>query len=262
MQNNPNRNNLITIIVVVVSLLFMAYALMPDKKASGILSKLSAVHKSPAPEFDWFDNTEASPIHNKEDLSKVWQSKPRCCIAKNDLRKNNREFYKSCYIAMQNYPSNKDITANCLWLMGGALENKEERILLKETFIQKFFYYDKPLDRCANCDHANVSARIARELARYYKSTNRFDEAIKLLERMNDERKQEMSDWVLAELSTQLGKYYLNPEYNGNNFNRIEGNYLSLKESKNNETLGKRYGKPGRFDKLETIYLQLKEAKG
>jgi len=262
MQDQANKENLIIIAVIVAGLLFIAFSILPSKKSSNLSSQLSTINQStinhsPVPSFDWFDDVDAPEIHNKEELSKVWQSKPRCCVPKRELEQNNRAFYKACYVAMQRFPSNNDIVANCLWLMDGALETREEHIKLNEYFISKFFYYDKPLDRCANCDHANVSARIAQELARQYKSTNRFSEAIKLLERMNDERSQETSDWVLAELSTQLGKYYLKPEYIGNNTGRIEANYLKLKPLKNNETLGKRYGKPGRFDKLEEIHLKL-----
>ena len=268
MLDRTNKENLTIIAVIVAGLFFIAFSIMPSKKSSRLSSQLSSIHestiqKSSVPSFDWFDDVDAPKIRNKEELSKVWKSKPRCCVPKRDLERNNREFYKACYIAMQRFPSNDDIVANCLWLMDGALETRAERIKINEYFIQRYFYYNKPLDRCANCDRANVSVRIARELARQYKSTNRFDEAIKLLERINDERQQDTSDWVMAELSTQLGKYYLNPLYIGNDTSRVEINYLKLKPFENNESLGKRFGKPGRFDKLEEIHFKLlKNTKG
>ncbi|MCK5662100.1 MAG: hypothetical protein KAI17_01370 [Thiotrichaceae bacterium] len=258
MQDQANKENLTIIAVIVTGLLFVAFSILPSKKSPDMMSQLSTMQQSPVPSFDWFDDVDAPEIHSKEELSKIWQSKPRCCVPKRELEQNNREFYKACYVAMQKYPSDDDIVATCLWLMDGALETRAERIKINEYFIQKYFYYNKPLDRCANCDRANVSVRIARELARQYKSTNRFGKAIKLLERINDERQLDTSDWVIAELSTQLGKYYLSPEYIGNNTQRIEANYLKLKPFRNNETLGKRFGKPGRFDKLEEVYLKLK----
>jgi hypothetical protein len=262
MQDQANKKNLTIIAVIVAGLLFIAFSVIPLKKSSDLSSQLSSLHESsmqqpPVPRFDWFDNTNAPAINDRHELSKVWQSKPRCCVKKDELTQNNREFYKACYVAMQTYPSDDDINAKCLWLMGGALETGEQRLKLRETYMKHYFHYDKKLDNCANCAPANISARIAQSLAGQYIYTDRFDEAIKLLERMNDERSQETSDWVLAELSTQLGKYYLKPEYIGNDTGRIKENYLKLKPLKNNESLGKRFGKPGRFDKLEEIHLKL-----
>ncbi len=259
MLGKNNKENLIIIVVIVAGLLLLAVSIIPSKKSSELLSQLSSTPQSSVPSFDWFEDIDAPEIHNKEELSKIWQSKPRCCVSKHELQQNNREFYKACYVAMQRYPSDKDINANCLWLMDIALETRDERIKMNEYFIQKYFYYNKPLDNCANCNRADVSARIAQELARQYKATKRFDEAVKLLERINDQRLQNTSDWVIAELSIQLGKYYLDPEYIGNNTQRIEDNYFKLEPFRNNETLGKRNGKAGRFDKLEAVLLELQQ---
>lgn len=255
MQDKTNKENLIIIALLVAGLIFIGFSLETNKKTSGILPQLSTIEPinsastfqpstaqlaepSPVAQFDWFDDIDAPQIHNKKQLSKVWQSKPRCCVDKKELQKNNREFYKACYVAIQQYPSNNDIEAFCLWLMDIALESAEERLKHNEYFIKKFFYYDRPLNNCANCAPANVSARIAQQLSRQYKNSNRFDEAVKLLERMSDERHQETSDWVLAELTTQLGKYYLDPQYIGNNFERIKINYIKLEPTKDNEILG------------------------
>jgi tetratricopeptide (TPR) repeat protein len=263
MPNNSNKNNLTFIVVAVLALLTIAYSLNNKKKSSDLLPNLATMNEPLAPHFDWLDNIDAPVINNRQELSKVWQSKPRCCVSKRELTQNNREFYKACYVAMQTYPSDEDINAKCLWLMGSALETSEQRLQLYETYMKHYFYYDKKLDHCANCAPANISARIAQSLAGKYIYTDRFDDAIKLLERMNDERSQETSDWVLAELSTQLGKYYLMPEYIGNNINRIKMNYSKLKPTRGSEQLGKRFGKPGRFDKLETVYNKLiKKQKG
>jgi len=237
----------------VIGLVSIAYALHL-KNTTVAQAKLALQESSIVPYFDWFEDIDAPQINNRKELNEIWRLKSRCCD--DQSKKNNREFYKACYIGLQNNPEDKDLEAHCLWLMDVALENREQFITHNELFLDKYFYFDKPTDNCINCEPANTSARIAEQLARMYSQNKQLDKAIHLLERMNDERADETSDWVLAENTTQLAELYLLPEYKGNNFERIQINYLKLKPNRHNKTLGKTHH---RFDKLEKAYFKLQK---
>ena len=245
---------LIMVVVIAVLLMFE----FGDKKTVSITELVPVSASLETEKFDWFEDVEASALDNVKEVSKLWRSKPRCCKDKEVIQQNNREFYKACYLSMAKYPRDRDIGAVCLWLMPSGVDSKEQRIRIRELFLRDYFYYDRLLDSCANCDHANISARIAMSLARQYKSDKRLDDAISLLEQMNDERRDEMSDWVLAEFSTLLGKLYQEDQLTAEKIERLDKNYQTLLPLKNNKTLGKRSGKSGRFDKFEIVYKQLK----
>jgi len=254
MQNNSNRNNLSIITIIVISLISIAYFLSV-KNHNATLAQLSFAEKpSIVPYFDWFEDIDAPQINNRKELDKEWSLKKRCCGE--ESKRNNREFYKACYIGMQHNPADKDLEAHCLWLMDVALESRKQFITHNEVFIKKHFYFDKPTDNCANCAPANTSARIAQQLARMYQQNNQLDKAVRLLERMNDERADETSDWVLAENTTQLAEFYLSPEYEGDSIERIQFNYLKLKPNRNSQTLGKAHH---RFEKLEKVTIKLQK---
>jgi len=204
--------------------------------------------------FDWFDEIDAPQINNRKELNKLWSAKSRCCD--DESKRNNRQFYKACYVGMLNNPADKDLEAHCLWLMDVALEKREQFISHNELFLDKYFYFDKPLDNCANCKPANTSARVAQQVARMYQQDGQLYKAIQLLERMNDERSDETSHWVLAENTTQLAELYELAEYNKDNIDRIKTNYLKLKPHRNSKTLGKTHK---RFDELEKAYFKLQD---
>lgn len=208
--------------------------------------------------FDWFDDIDAPTLKSDDEVSKLWQSEVRCCDDKKVVQKNNREYYKACYQSMAAHPQDRDLAAICLWTMDNAIEKRELRLKHNEYFIQEFFDYDRRTDNCYNCKPANISARIAMDLSYLYHFYDRDNDAITLLEKMNDQRKDEMSDWVIAEFSTWLAKLYLENDSGVDKLARIEANVLTLKQIKDNESLGWRFNKPGRFDKLEAAYLALK----
>ena len=245
---------LIMVVLIAVLLMFE----FDDKKTESLTELVPGSASLEVEKFDWFEDVEASALDNVKEVSKLWRSKPRCCEDKEVIQQNNREFYKACFLSITKYPSDRDIGAVCLWLMSSGVDSKQQRTRIRELFLRDYFYYDRLLDNCSNCDHANISARIAMSLARQYKSDKRLDDAISLLERMNDERRDEKSDWVLAEFSTLLAKLYQEGEFTPEKIDRLEKNYQTLLPLKNNKTLGKRNGKPGRFDKFEVVYKELK----
>ena len=249
--------NLLALIMLVVIAVLLMFE-FGDKETKSISELLPGSESIEIEKLDWFEDIESAALDNVKQVSTLWRSKPRCCEDKEVIQQNNREFYKACYLSIAKHPNDRDMAAVCLWLMPSGLDNKQQRMRIRELFLRDYFYYDRLLDNCANCDHANISARIAMSLARQYKSDKRIDDAISLLELMNDERRDEMSDWVLAEFSTLLAKLYKEDQLTPEKLERLDKNYQALLPFKNNKTLGQRNGKPGRFDKFETVYKQLK----
>jgi hypothetical protein len=77
-------------------------------------------HVTPHPE--WFLATPYIVTDTDEDISRIWQSKKRCCIPQAQLDMNNREFYKTCVRAISNNRSNEALVVKCLWLMDIAVD--------------------------------------------------------------------------------------------------------------------------------------------
>lgn len=159
------------------------------------------------PEPEWLDDKDAPVLHTSEDVSRLWGSKKRCCISKRALIRNNREFYRSCYVAVAEHLDDDELVVKCMWLMDNALE-RNDRYTLQRSLLDRYPDHDDNVERCANCMPADTIARLTNELARQEIYRGNPEEAIRLVENVLDKRLNEISLWVQVELYTSLAKWY------------------------------------------------------
>lgn len=209
----------------------------------------------PIPE--WYKQIEAVEVNSSAEISKLWQSKPRCCVPKPELTANNQEFFKSCYNYVDTYEnSNQDIATEqavvkCLWLMGDAVD-KITRKELREYLIKNYTEHDQSTDDCTNCAPANTIVRVAGSLSNNYSSEGNPDAAIRLLEIILDKRSTETSDWVELETLEKLAYLYFKNGASDKQIARIKSGLDKFAANKDERRLKRRY------IKLEKLYSKLK----
>ena len=186
----------------------------------------------------WYASTSHITLTTDDDVSTLWQSKKRCCIAQDRLDKNNREFYKSCVQAINTSRSDETLVVRCLWLMDIAVD-KPRKIKIKEYLVHHYFDHQARTDNCANCMTGDIIARVSKELAYYY-SLSDPEHAIATMENVLDRRQKEISHWVLAEMYTFLGNLYIKSGYAEQRKVRFNGAYEYLSQFRHHETLRKR----------------------
>ena len=173
-----------------------------------IVGKLSVADFQEAiPKPSWYDNVEAPIANTSAEVSKVWQSKKRCCESKEVLKANNQEFYKTCYRAIENYFSDEELVVKCLWLMDTGA-TRDHRLQIKRFLVTHFSHHKNNITRCANCAPADTVARVTLELASMLRRYGNPDESITLIERVLDTRLPEVSPWVQTEIYTKLARWY------------------------------------------------------
>jgi hypothetical protein len=183
-----------------------------DIKVSTNLSGLSVDHfRENIIKPDWFNSVEAPIANTSEDVTNVWQSKKRCCESKRVLQDNNREFYKTCYRAIENHFSDEELVVKCLWLMDSGA-SREQSKKIKRYLVSHFSHHKKNISRCANCAPGDTVARVTLELARMQRSQGSPEESIKLIESVLDQRRDEISPWVKTEIYTALARWYANDD--------------------------------------------------
>jgi hypothetical protein len=197
----------------------------------------------------WWNTVESPVLGSETEVDRLWQSKPRCCIESSQLDRNNREFFKSCYLTIESHPSDDRVTVKCLWLMDIAVSNKE---IFNEYLLANYFDHNAGTHTCANCAPGDIVARVADDLSTQYERAGKTMAAIELLESVFDRREAEVSAWVQAELYTHLGKLYLKTELTRERKQRIEHANERLLLVKDHETMKQRY------PDFERVYLQVK----
>lgn len=198
---------------------------------------------------EWFDTIEAVSVHTSNEVSALWQSEERCCEDENTLLKNNRIFYKACFNAMSEHYEDEELVVKCLWLMGVGAES-DQKVQLTRFLVQNFSHHKNSIAGCANCMPGDTVARKTLTLARYEnRLSNSKDISIRLLENVLDNRLDEISYWVQAELYEYLGKLYLE---SGLNVERID----RMKEVFDRFNNVKRYNKPleRRYKSFDKVY--------
>jgi len=170
----------------------------------------------------WFSKTESFPLTSLNEVSELWRSHKRCCDDDRGVLRSNREFYKSCYRAIQSKPTDADVAPYCLWLMDTALEY-EHSTLLSKYLLKQYPNYKRPVDNCANCSTGDLIARVTRDVALY--EHNRMSltlEAINRLEAVLINRHGEISPWVLGEIYVSLSDMYLKLPYSAKRLEQFQ----------------------------------------
>ncbi len=180
------------------------YSSTPTK----VIGDLTVAHFQEAiPKPSWYDSVEAPIATTSAEVSKVWQSKKRCCESKEVLKANNQEFYKTCYRAIENYFSDEELVVKCLWLMDTGA-TREHSLKIKRFLVANFSHHKNNITRCANCAPADTVARVTLELSSRLRRDGNPDESIALVERVLDTRLPEISPWVQTEIYTKLSRWY------------------------------------------------------
>lgn len=203
---------------------------------------------------EWFDSIEAPSVHSSNEVSAVWQSEKRCCEDENTLLKNNRIFYKACFNAISDHYEDEELVVKCLWLMGIGAE-PDQKVQLTRFLVQNFSHHKNSIAGCANCMPADTVARETLTLARYENTlSNTKDKSILLIENVLDNRSDEISYWVQAELYEYLGELYLDSGLNDERLARMKEVFARFNHvKKHNEPLESRYKS---FEKIYQLIIK------
>lgn len=187
----------------------------------------SSFFESAVPKPSWFESVSAPELNSLEEIYEVWQSYKWVDISKRRFEKNSREFNKACYIAVVEYDHDEEMVVTCLWLMGIGLD-RNTVLQIDEYLITHYFHHRRRVDNCANCAPGDTVARVGEELSILKFGQGLPVEATSLLERILDERREEISPWVQAELLTTLGRMYLVEDLTEERIRRFENAYSLL----------------------------------
>jgi len=203
---------------------------------------------------EWFDAIEAPSVHSSNEVSALWQSEKRCCEDENTLLKNNRIFYKACFNAISDHYEDEELVVKCLWLMDIGAES-DQKVQLTRFLVQNFSHHKNSIAGCANCMPGDTVARETLTLARYEnRLSNTKDTSIRLIENVLDNRLDEISYWVQAELYEYLGKLYLESGLNDERLERMKEVFDRFNNVKKyNEPLERRYKS---FEKIYQVIIE------
>ncbi len=205
---------------------------------------------------DWLDDVDAPRVATADEVSALWRSKKRCCIAERKLRANNREFYKACYLAIGEHFDDEELVVKCLWLMTSGAEGDQRR-QIRQYLVDHHFEYRGRTDNCANCAPADTVARVSRSLALDRLAAGRAQEASAVIERVLDERLDETSPWVQVELYESLARAYLELEATEARAARLQTAYERLRAmAATDEPVARR------MDRFEAAYREASERAG
>ncbi|MBL4781219.1 MAG: hypothetical protein JKX92_03160 [Porticoccaceae bacterium] len=203
---------------------------------------------------EWFNSIDAPALSTVNEVSALWQSEKRCCEDENTLLKNNRVFYKGCFNGIVDHYENEGLVVKCLWLMDIGAE-PDQRVQITRFLIKNFSHHKNSIARCSNCMSGDTIARETLTLARYEKRlSNSKDKSIRLLENVLDNRLDEISYWVQAELYEYLGELYLESQLNDERLERMREVFDRFnKVKKYNEPLERRYKS---FEKVYQVIIE------
>jgi tetratricopeptide (TPR) repeat protein len=139
--------------------------------------------ESRCPRPDWWGRIAVSHVRidTYDDLLSYWQNKDR----------TKSEFFKAAYQAILDYPLDADIVATAVKLMNytGSYRNRME---LQEYGVEKFFYYNSLYGQAGD-----NTAGIVENLAKHYNNSSQYDRTVSLIERLLNERGNEINDHLL-----------------------------------------------------------------
>jgi len=214
-----------------------------------VVSTIDFEEKIPKPE--WFDPIESPSLNSLAEVNALWQSKKRCCIDEAELLGNNREFYKACYNAIVDNRDDEHLVVQCLWLMEHGAEFSQRKAI-KQYLVDNYFHHKNSVSNCANCATADTVARVSRSLALMEMRSGDIDMAIQIMERVLEERSDEISHWVQTEMYESLGQMYLRVSATQQQKDRIANAYAMLDNVRATSD-----GVESRFTRFEKVYNRL-----
>jgi hypothetical protein len=155
---------------------------------------------------DWFAKTTVYPLSTLEDMNTLWRSHKRCCDKDSGVTRSNREFYKSCYVAVYNALDDPDLAPYCLWLMDVALDY-EQGTNLSKYLLKNYPSYKQRVDNCANCTSGDLIARVTRDVALFeFYQEDKTEEAFTRMDNMLADRVDEISLWVMVDIYKSMAE--------------------------------------------------------
>ena len=207
---------LISLIILASTIFYMSKLVykegMHDIKQLEVIERLESENYSTelfrdvVPKPKWFEKTTERIVRNDNDVTALWQSEKRCCEDSKDVLENRRIFYKACYNGIVKNPFDEDLVVKCLWLMGYS-ETKTTNPLLGKFLYENYFYHDNKIDNCVNCSKGDTVTRAVMDYAESIK-INYLYRSIEMLERLLDERENDISNWIKIDLYKKLGYLY------------------------------------------------------
>lgn len=189
----------------------MSSRFLPLLYASTLFLFQSCVKERDIPETflpipDWLPNTEIVRLDTLEEVSGLWQSKDRCCIDKDELVKNQREFYASCYDLIARSPG-PQIVFKCLYLMDNGMEKATRRHIL-DYIANNYYSIRTSTEHCANCSPSDDITRAIRQLAMMESQQGEHQMGIARLKKLLHDKTGDITDWVELEVLESLAYIY------------------------------------------------------
>lgn len=155
-----------------------------------------------APKPEWWDKVE-TPYHVQSygDLMAAWQGYPREAAQR---LSGERQFFKAAYQGILDHPDDPHIVVTAIQFLHYVVPDYPQRIGLAEFGVNRYFDYQQRTDNCANCMPGDAVQALALNLSQLYASTNRYDEAIAVNQRLITERGKDVSPYKLAETWNQV----------------------------------------------------------
>jgi len=150
-----------------------------------------AAFQAAAPQPQWWDRVATdAEIKTYDDLLAYWQNNHR----------TDNQFFKASYQAVLDYPLDEDLVVNAINLLPHGDSGYPHTMSMMEFAIERHFGYDRPLNNYAG-KSGDAIAGIARDLARTYNGVGDYMSTIELVERLLDERENEINDQMLELLT-------------------------------------------------------------
>ena len=125
-----------------------------------------------------------------------------------EIEHSNRVFFKVAYQTILKNPDDPDIVSMAISTMNHLNLDYDHLLELQEFGVKHYFYHDKPLGRCANCDKGDDIARMIHFMTPLYFTRDQPEKGVELGLRVLRERGSEISPWVKAELYGGIARSY------------------------------------------------------
>ncbi|MEE9319462.1 MAG: hypothetical protein V3U76_03355 [Granulosicoccus sp.] len=237
------HRNLSSLLIVTVVLLSGCSQDTPETQAETFL-----------PEPEWLASIRAPVVNTRDEVLALWQSEERCCIAERKLEKNEREFYKSCYVAVAEHPQDDGLVVMCMNLMTYSVKRAQRREI-HHLILERYADHRDIITGCANCAPADTIARVSHGLSRTEYSDGNKRLAITLLEDILIQRQDEISPWVQTEMYTTLAKHYAGNNATSEQVSTIKEAWQRLDDLQQTDEPVRR-----RFKDLDKAYRELLES--
>lgn len=188
MKTRRNRLVLVVSLPAWLALLVLGGCQLTDwKKARDYRRDFQAA----APQPKWWDGVSTdTEIQTFDDLIAYWQNTQR----------TDHQFFKAAYQAVLDHPLDEDLVVNAINFLPHADKGYAHTVSMGEFALERHFGYSRSLNDYAGKPGDSI-AGIARDLARIYNGVGDYGSAIELVERLLEEREDDINDQMLELLA-------------------------------------------------------------